>query len=90
MNNDGFASAINYMIKTEKAAGYCAGNHFSQVSYAGTLPHRVWLIQEQIVWRTTTRVGMGMATDANGQVFVVARYQKPGNWPGQCANTAKQ
>ncbi|PSN75663.1 PR-1-like protein [Corynespora cassiicola Philippines] len=33
----------------------------------------------QCVWKSTTKVGMASATGGNGAVFVVARYQEPGN-----------
>lgn len=33
----------------------------------------------QIVWSSTTNVGMGSASDSNGAVYVVARYSPPGN-----------
>ncbi|KAL9087674.1 MAG: hypothetical protein Q9165_006598 [Trypethelium subeluteriae] len=33
----------------------------------------------QIVWSTTTKVGMGSASGSDGSVYVVARYTPPGN-----------
>jgi uncharacterized protein YkwD len=39
----------------------------------------------QIVWSSTTHVGLGSATDANGATYVVARYSPPGNMLGETA-----
>ncbi|KAF4964562.1 hypothetical protein FSARC_7521 [Fusarium sarcochroum] len=36
----------------------------------------------QCVWKTTTKVGMASAKGNDGAVYVVARYQKPGNMIG--------
>ncbi|OLN96163.1 Pathogenesis-related protein PR-1 type [Colletotrichum chlorophyti] len=36
----------------------------------------------QIVWKSTTKVGMAVATNSKG-TFVVARYSPPGNYIGQ-------
>jgi uncharacterized protein YkwD len=36
----------------------------------------------QMVWKDTTQVGCGMASDA-GQTYLVCRYSPPGNWIGQ-------
>ncbi|KAK7422176.1 hypothetical protein QQZ08_009644 [Neonectria magnoliae] len=33
----------------------------------------------QIVWSSTTKVGMAIATGSNGYTYVVARYSPPGN-----------
>ncbi len=32
------------------------------------------------MWHITTSMGMGMATDSKGGVYVVGRYSPPGNW----------
>ncbi|KAI0873424.1 glycoside hydrolase family 128 protein [Hypoxylon argillaceum] len=37
----------------------------------------------QCMWKSTTRVGMGLAKDAKGGVYVVGRYSPPGNVTGQ-------
>ncbi|KAK9772565.1 putative CAP domain-containing protein [Seiridium cardinale] len=39
----------------------------------------------QIVWSSTTNVGMGLATGSDGAVYVVARYSPPGNYIGETA-----
>ena len=39
-------------------------------------------IPAQCMWSSTTKVGMGSATAANGWVFVVGRYNPQGNWTG--------
>lgn len=33
----------------------------------------------QVVWGTTTNVGIAVASDAGGSTYVVARYTPPGN-----------
>ncbi|CAN8105207.1 unnamed protein product [Discula destructiva] len=42
----------------------------------------------QIIWRTTTHVGMATADDGQGGVYVVARYSPPGNMIGETPTTA--
>ncbi|KAI1842889.1 hypothetical protein JX265_012018 [Neoarthrinium moseri] len=37
----------------------------------------------QVVWGSTTHVGMGSASDSSGAVYVVARYSPPGNMIGE-------
>ncbi|KPM39550.1 hypothetical protein AK830_g7004 [Neonectria ditissima] len=37
----------------------------------------------QIVWSSTTKVGMAIATGSNGDTYVVARYSPPGNYFGE-------
>ncbi|TGJ83598.1 hypothetical protein E0Z10_g5161 [Xylaria hypoxylon] len=37
----------------------------------------------QCMWKSTTKVGMGLAKDAKGGVYVVGRYSPPGNMVGQ-------
>ena len=39
----------------------------------------------QVVWPTTTAVGMGAAKSASGKVYVVGRYNPPGNFNGRSA-----
>ncbi|ETS79634.1 hypothetical protein PFICI_09487 [Pestalotiopsis fici W106-1] len=39
----------------------------------------------QVVWSTTTNVGMGSATSSDGATYVVARYSPPGNYIGETA-----
>ncbi|KAM0559924.1 hypothetical protein ACHAPJ_003874 [Fusarium lateritium] len=36
----------------------------------------------QCIWKSTTKVGMASAKGADGAVYVVARYQEPGNMIG--------
>jgi hypothetical protein len=37
----------------------------------------------QIVWNTTTRVGIATASDGKGTWYTVARYSPPGNYAGE-------
>ncbi|KAH7116548.1 CAP domain-containing protein [Dactylonectria estremocensis] len=37
----------------------------------------------QVVWGSTTKLGMAIATGSNGEVYVVARYTLPGNYIGE-------
>ncbi|KAH7121651.1 CAP domain-containing protein [Dactylonectria macrodidyma] len=37
----------------------------------------------QVVWGSTTKLGMATATGSNGEVYVVARYTLPGNYIGE-------
>ncbi len=37
----------------------------------------------QMVWRSTTRVGIGTATCSNGSTIIVANYSPAGNYAGQ-------
>ena len=37
----------------------------------------------QMIWESTTAVGMGMAVSSNGETYVVARYNPPGNYVGK-------
>jgi hypothetical protein len=41
------------------------------------------LVKAQCMWHSTTNVGMGIAKDSKGNVYVVGRYSPPGNWSGQ-------
>ncbi|KAI4190533.1 MAG: hypothetical protein LQ346_004909 [Caloplaca aetnensis] len=41
----------------------------------------------QVIWPSTTKVGVGMAKDNDGGWFVVGRYSPPGNFTGQSAWT---
>ncbi|TLS20906.1 uncharacterized protein PpBr36_10719 [Pyricularia pennisetigena] len=42
----------------------------------------------QMIWKTTTEVGFGTATDGNGGIYVVARYNPAGNMLGQTPTSA--
>jgi pathogenesis-related protein 1 len=37
----------------------------------------------QMIWKNTTQVGMGVAVAANGDIYVVANYNPPGNYMGE-------
>ena len=37
----------------------------------------------QVVWRTTTKLGMGVATCSDGSTIIVANYDPPGNMQGE-------
>ncbi|KAL8720694.1 MAG: hypothetical protein Q9225_002487 [Loekoesia sp. 1 TL-2023] len=43
----------------------------------------------QVIWPTTTNVGIGMAKAADGGWFIVGRYSPTGNWSGQSAFTGE-
>ena len=36
----------------------------------------------QMIWSTTTEVGIAVAISDTGKVYVAARYSPPGNWVG--------
>lgn len=42
----------------------------------------------QMIWKTTTEVGFGTASDGKGGVYVVARYNPAGNMVGKTPSTA--
>ncbi|CAH0058611.1 unnamed protein product [Clonostachys solani] len=37
----------------------------------------------QVIWKSTTKVGMAKAAGSDGSVYVVARYSPPGNYIGE-------
>ncbi|KAK7424484.1 hypothetical protein QQX98_000449 [Neonectria punicea] len=37
----------------------------------------------QVIWKSTTKVGMAIASGTNGETYVVARYSPPGNYIGE-------
>jgi uncharacterized protein YkwD len=39
----------------------------------------------QMVWRSTTKVGIGVARCSNGAIIIVANYDPPGNYLGENA-----
>ncbi|XP_051144116.1 basic form of pathogenesis-related protein 1-like [Andrographis paniculata] len=43
-----------------------------------------YLHYTQIVWNTTTCVGCGKVTCANGWTFITCSYDPPGNFIGEC------
>jgi len=49
-----------------------------------TPPYRVFGHYTQMVWRATTQIGCGLASDAN-QDYLVCRYSPSGNYRGQAA-----
>ncbi|KAH6658698.1 CAP domain-containing protein [Truncatella angustata] len=71
-----FVNAANLWI--DEKSSY-SGEVISETNYM-TFGHYT-----QIVWSSTTNVGMGSATDSNGAVYVVARYSPPGNMIGEAA-----
>jgi uncharacterized protein YkwD len=43
----------------------------------------------QMVWHSTTAVGIGVAVSSRGETYVVARYDPSGNWQGQFPYTKR-
>lgn len=43
----------------------------------------------QVIWPTTTRVGLASAKSSEGGKFIVGRYSAPGNFTGESAFTGK-
>jgi len=43
----------------------------------------------QMVWHSTTAVGIGVAVSSRGETYVVARYDPSGNWQGQYPYTKR-
>lgn len=42
----------------------------------------------QIIWKSTTKIGMGIASDGSGGYYVVARYTPEGNVIGETPTSA--
>ena len=43
-----------------------------------------------VVWKATTKVGCAVAVTADGnRIFVVAKYEQPGNYLGQFEDNVK-
>ena len=73
----GFAARVAQMVEgwvSEKASYH--GEPINSTNY------RVFGHYTQIVWRNEQQIGCGMAT-ANGQDYLVCRYNLPGNYLGQ-------
>ena len=51
----------------------CCGPNFSETGH-----------YTQMVWHSTTAVGIGVAVSSKGETYVVARYNPSGNWQGEC------
>ena len=50
----------------------CCGPNFSETGH-----------YTQMVWHSTTAVGIGVAVSSRGETYVVARYNPTGNWQGE-------
>ena len=50
----------------------CCGPKFSETGH-----------YTQMVWHSTTAVGIGVAVSSKGETYVVARYNPTGNWQGE-------
>tara|TARA_B100001248_G_scaffold250783_1_gene225236 strand:+ start:280 stop:795 length:516 start_codon:yes stop_codon:yes gene_type:complete len=50
----------------------CCGPNFSETGH-----------YTQMVWHSTTAVGIGVAVSSRGETYVVARYNPSGNWQGE-------
>lgn len=44
----------------------------------------------QVVWKDSQQLGVGVAKNSKGQVFVVCNYDPPGNYVGQFATKVPQ
>lgn len=51
----------------------CCGPNFSETGH-----------YTQMVWHSTTAVGIGVAVSSKGETYVLARYNPSGNWQGEC------
>ena len=51
----------------------CCGPNFSETGH-----------YTQMIWHSTTAVGIGVAVSSRGETYVVARYNPTGNWQGEC------
>ncbi|KAI5457508.1 CAP domain-containing protein [Mariannaea sp. PMI_226] len=71
-----YVSAVNAFV-SEKSSYH--GEAISSTNY------QLFGHYTQVVWKDTTKVGMGLATDSNGATYVVARYSPPGNFIGETA-----
>jgi len=49
----------------------CCGPNFSETGH-----------YTQMIWHSTTAVGIGVAVSDRGETYVVARYNPTGNWQG--------
>ena len=50
----------------------CCGPNFSETGH-----------YTQMIWHSTTAVGIGVAVSSRGETYVVARYNPTGNWQGE-------
>ena len=50
----------------------CCGPNFSETGH-----------YTQMIWHSTTAVGIGVAVSSRGETYVVARYNPTGNWRGE-------
>lgn len=50
----------------------CCGPNFSETGH-----------YTQMIWHSTTAVGIGVAVSSRGETYVVARYNPSGNWQGE-------
>lgn len=50
----------------------CCGPNFSATGH-----------YTQMIWHSTTAVGIGVAVSSRGETYVVARYNPTGNWQGE-------
>ena len=51
----------------------CCGPNFSETGH-----------YTQMIWHSTTAIGIGVALSSRGETYVVARYNPTGNWQGEC------
>lgn len=77
-----FAGSAGYTVLDASQAWY---DEIQKYTYAPVTEDN-WAVAghyTQMVWSTTTKLGMGIATCANGNIIIIANYDPPGNVMGQ-------
>jgi pathogenesis-related protein 1 len=73
-----FTATIGSQSWADERSNYVKGTPVRDFSQGGPVTGHY----TQMVWKDTTQIGCGMASDA-GQDYLVCRYSPPGNWIGQ-------
>uniref|UniRef100_A0A8D8RP62 Pathogenesis-related protein 1A n=1 Tax=Cacopsylla melanoneura TaxID=428564 RepID=A0A8D8RP62_9HEMI len=85
-----------YKFSDEEAIKFAIKSWYDEISiykqYLGREPNMAnfmkWGHFTQVVWKGSTKLGMGIARK-NGYIVVVANYDPPGNYKGQFAKNVK-